>query len=130
MSYSIEFGKPKHIKTESGANFFTVPIVKRDQDGNIGKLTFLTDKCFSWGVQKNKKGEDYKLPILTISKNRVGKLEPTDRQTEFMEFWANLVAQSKKFCMENGESIGRYSLDPLELKKIGSCLFVKKGRNW
>ena len=66
MSYSIECGKPKHVKTASGASFYSVPIYKKNANGEKEKLTFLTDKCFSLGVQKDKKGENYKLLILII----------------------------------------------------------------
>ena len=99
-------------------------------DGSCGKLTFLTDKCFSWAVQEEK-GDDkrvkgHKLPILVISRDEQGVLKATEKQNEFLELWTNLVAMAKKFCMQNAESMGRFGLDPLELKKIGNCLFVKK----
>ena len=100
-------------------------------DGSCVKLTFLTDKCFSWGVQEEK-GDDkrvkgHKLPILVISIDEQGVLKATEKQNEFLELWTNLVAMAKKFCMQNAESMGQFGLDPLELKKkIGNCLFIKK----
>ena len=103
MSYSIKFGKPKQVKTESGNSFYTIPILKEAVDGSCGKLTFLTDKCFSWGIQEEK-GDDktvkgYKLPILVISRDEQKSLKATERQKEFLELWTNLVALSKKFCL-------------------------------
>ena len=87
----------------------------------------MTDKCFSWGPQKEKNGS-YKLPILTISKDEGGKLKITDQLQDFYNLWATLIAQSKKFCLENKEKIGRHELDPIELKKIGSCHYGKRDK--
>ena len=109
MSYSIKFGKPKQVKTESGKSFCTIPILKEDLDGSCVKLTFLTDKCFSWGVQEEK-GDDkrvkgHKLLILVISIDEQGVLKAMEKQNEFLELWTNLVAMAKKFCMQNVESV-------------------------
>ena len=61
-----------------------------------------------------------------MSRDKQKSQKTTERQKEFLELWANLVSLAKKFCLENSESIGRFELDPLEVKKIGNCLFVKK----
>ena len=96
MSYSIEFGEPKHVKTTKGNKFYTIPIYRKVTNGEKGRLTFVTDKCFSWGPQKNKKnsGEiDYKLPICMISKDKTGRLVMTEKEKEFVELWTTLMKQ-------------------------------------
>ena len=95
MSYSIEFGEPKHVKTTKGNKFYTVPIYRKVANGEKGRLTFVTDKCFSWGPQKNKKNSgkiDYKLPICMISKDKTGRLVMTEKEKEFFE-WTTLMKQ-------------------------------------
>ena len=126
-TYQIQFGEPKQVTTKGGQKFYTIPIHKV-QDGEKKALTFLTDKCFSGGPQRNKLGnkKEYKLPISLISKKEGGELQQTERETEFFELWSNLVKSAKKFCLENKAGIGRYELEEAHLSKIGSCFNVKK----
>ena len=81
--YQITFGKPKHVTTESNQKFYSIPICREESYGEKGRLTFLTDKCFSWGPQKNglnknSTKKDYRLPICLISKGEDGKLSMTE----------------------------------------------------
>ena len=89
MSYSIKFGNPKQVKTESGNSFYTLPSLREEVNGSRGKLTFLTDKCFLWGVQEergdDKRVKGYKLPILVMSRDEQKSLKATERQKEFLE---------------------------------------------
>ena len=129
-TYQIKFGEPKQITTKGGQKFYTIPIDK-EQDGVKDKLTFLTDKCFSWGLQKNemveKQGKsEYKLPICLINKDENGTLQKTERETKFFELWDTLVKMAKQFCLENKALIGRYDMEEAHLRKIGCCLYVKK----
>ena len=129
-TYQIAFGKPKHIKTESDQQFYTIPIFK-EQDGEKSRLTFLTDKCFSWGPQKNTMNnnsdkKEYKLPICLINTAKAGSLQMSEKEKEFFELWTMLVKKAKAFCLENKALIGRYDLEEAHLDKIGRCLYVKK----
>ena len=121
-NYQITFGKPKHVTMESGQKFYSIPICREESNGEKGRLTFLTDKCFCWGPQKNgfrkdSDKKDYRLPICLISKGEDGKLSITEREKEFFELWNMLVKK---------EGIGRYDLEEGHLRRIGSCLWTKK----
>ena len=125
--YKIHFGKPKHVTTESGQKFYSIPILREESNGEKGRLTFLTDKCFSWGPQrnglnKNSTKKDYRLPICLISKGQDGELSMTEKEKEFFELWTMLVKKAKSFCLENKAEIGRYDLEEGHLRKIGRCL--------
>ena len=118
---NICFGEPKQGEI-GDVRFVSVPILYGKE-----RLTLMTDTCFSWGIQEEKGEKGYKHPILMVKKNmNSGKLEPTPHQSLFLKRFDEIVAACKKYCLANKVEIGRYDLEPSDLKKLGACLFVKK----
>jgi len=112
-SSKLTFGKPRVLKAQHG-EYKIVPLVYEEKN----KLVVLTDKCFSWGLQKDKEG--FKVPILLKNKNKeTGELEPTERQEEFLELFRGVLERSKQLCPENKKSLGRPELEKADLKPNG-----------
>ena len=122
---NIKFGEPRKVKTMSG-NFKIVPIFYV-QDGKEEKLVMITDKCFSWGVQKDNLGDTLKLPIVLENKDmETNTLQPTDMQTSFLNATRKTVEECKAHCLAEKETIGRFDLERGDLKKLGNFVYVKK----
>ena len=123
----LTFGEAKTVKADHG-EFKLIPL---SYDGGKKKLSVLTAKCFSWGLQKDK--GIYKLPILLKEKNATsGELEPTKgrfRTKDFVDCFKKNVLRCKQLCLENKSSLGRHDLEASELKGIGNCLYVKKDKD-
>ena len=103
----LVFLKPKEIvSTNHNVSFKRIPI-KVMQNMNLRPLLIATEKCYSWGIQKD---QSYKLPITLFD------ICPTEEQKTFIDTFKKIVEACKKHCVENG-------LENVE--KMGSCLFVK-----
>ena len=82
----IRFGEVKEVVAPHG-KFNIVPIFYGSE-----KLVIHTSECKSWRLQKEKKGDNFKFPILVKDKNMVtGELEPTARQDEFVELFSKIL---------------------------------------
>ena len=122
---NIKFGEPRDVKIMSG-NFKIVPIFYV-QDGKKEKLVMITDKCFSWGVQKDNIGDTLKLAIVLENKDvRTNALQPTAMQTSFLNATRKIVEECRAHCLEEKETIGRFGLEQGDLKKLGNFVYVKK----
>ena len=114
---NIKFGKPCNVETMFGS-FKIVPI-SYVQDGKEEKLVMITDKCFSWGVQRDNLGDTLKLPIVLENKDmETNTLQPTAMQTSFLNATRKIVE----------ETIGRFDLEQEDLKKLGNFVYVKKDK--
>ena len=89
----LTFGEPKSGK--HGQVY--IPICYKGE-----RLQFTTGKCFSWGLQKDKKGEGYKLPV--ILKEKEGKLP---HQEQFCEFLKSVGEIAKRYCKDNPSEIAK-----------------------
>ena len=122
---NIKFGEPRNVKIMSG-NFKIVPI-SYVQGGKEEKLVIITDKCFSWGVQKDNLGDTLKLSIVLKNKDmETNTLRPTAMQTFFLDATRKIVEECKAHCLAEKESIGRFDLERGDLKKLGNFVYVKK----
>ncbi len=78
-------------------------------DGTEGPLILQTERCFSFGVQKNSgfKQISYSLPIVLYDRTPQGKYDPTSEQAEFVKVFENIIKQCKEWLVENGGKIDR-----------------------
>ena len=123
------FLKHEEATINSGQNpiqFKSVPIRIKLDNGDLGPLYIVTDKCFSWGLQTEKNGKSYKLPIVMINKNSNGELEPTDYQTKLLQVFNSIVEKCKDHCLAKKADLEKFDLERSDMKRMGGCLYVKK----
>ena len=102
----LVFLKPKEVELKEGMIFKRIPI-RVMQNWKLTPLLIATEKCFSWGIQKD---QSYKLPITLFD------ICPTEEQKTFIDTFKKIVEACKKHCVENGFE---------NVEKMGNCLFVK-----
>ena len=116
---NIKFGEPRKVKTVS-RGFKIVPIFYM-QGGKEEKLVMITDRCFSWGLQKDNIGDNLKLPIVLGNRNmETNTLQPTAMQTSFLDATRKIVEKCKAHCLTEKETIGRFDLEQEDLKELGN----------
>ena len=100
----LTFGEPK--KGKYGQCYIPIRY-------NGERLQFTTGKCFSWGLQKDKKGNGYKLPIVLSSSE-----ERSPHQEKFCNSLKS-VAEAVGKHVSNGDE------KSTDTKKLLSCVYVK-----
>ena len=96
-------------------HFKSVPIRITMSDGSKRPLFFVTDECFSWGLQEQ---SGYKLPVIMTNRLKSGEVVPTECQNNFLkafELWlksvgsiASPIGRSLEGVTLSHRSLGRW----------------------
>ena len=103
--------------------FKCVPIRITMSYGSKRPLFFVTDECFSWGLQEQ---SGYKLPIVMTNRLKSGEVVPTEHQNNFLKAFEFVVEECRQHCLSNREKLGRCYFESSELRKMGNCLCFRK----
>jgi hypothetical protein len=110
----------------SSISYKRININSRNADGTVGELVLGTPRLFSFGVSENTdpatgKVNGYTMPLCLYTKDA-----PRDEEKQWVDGFNRIIEAIKDHVLANREEIGKYELEPSDLKKMNPLYWKKE----